>query len=770
MITAAIAVVFVILRNPFPQGEETNEPYPGVGVEIGQSGAGVSGNGEDGQPGTGVSGNNEPGQPGTGTPGINETGQSGTDIPNNSETVTSPETLIVWRDILPYISAQLTDAEELTALIDYALNRYRLAQVEGANIRTGRHTAADMLAFFNAIQTAQKVFEENTTPREENTTPRDEATTPREAIINLQHAIDDFRRVIIDPDNRYRPFLHEMAIGEDIPQKYHLRGAWIATVVNIDWPSAEARGTTPAHVDLQKYELRQRFDEMAALGFNAVIFQISPTGDAFFRSAVSPWSVWLTGETNFAGELLDSGGVEFDPLAYAIQLARERTMEVHAWFNPYRVTHTVNNYRNIILSSTGEYVTSLTQIRDEWSQIPGTAFYLFGDYIKLGENRYVVDPAAPGVREWITRRVMEVVENYDIDAVHFDDYFYPSDFPITDTYARYNVSGHADTVAGRADFRRQQTEHMIRDVGTAIRATAPWVKFGISPGGVWKSAPQGNTGLDGGGFDAGTGSPSTTTWSNYHSSFADTRRWVIENYIDYLTPQIYWEWTHPSAPYGYIADWWARLFRDYGRDGHLRNSRSEYTHAQLFIGVGLYRMDNQYASTPVTIPQKWRNMPGYENEGQRTFLRQEAYNLGNSDIHGSMIFSQNHMRPGRGQGMGETLSTQRETLWRYPALVPPMPHLNGFTPSRPGNVIIGEYFISWKNTETNPNPLVTPRYFVVYRSHNERINLNDPGNIFAIVPAVSGNLDYTLAIPEGTGGYYYVVTAVNRLHDESLPG
>ncbi|MCL2286179.1 MAG: family 10 glycosylhydrolase [Firmicutes bacterium] len=671
--------------------------------------------------------------------------------------------------MLKYIPQELTYEAKLKALISYAQNRYRLAETPGANIHSGRHNAADIQALATAIQSAQEVLE--------NTPLSD--TEAVEAIEVLSSATDNFMYAVVDPRGNYRPFMHTIAQGENYPVKRHLRAAWVATVLNIDWPSVEARGTTPAHVDLQKYELRQRFDEIAELGFNAVVFQISPTGDAFFRSQISPWSAWLTGETNFTGHLLDSSGAEFDPLEYAINLARVRNIEFHAWFNPYRITHTLEQYTGrIILSSTGQYVTSLAQIRQEWSQIPGTAFYLFGDYVKLGENRYVVDPAAPGVRDWIVRRVMEVVENYDIDAVHFDDYFYPSGFQITDTFARYNtpehnlISGQAfpNTTLGQANWRRENTEMMIRDVGTAVRETAPWVKFGISPGGVWKSAAEGNTGLDGGGYNAGTGSASTTTWSNYHSSFADTRRWVIENLIDYLTPQIYWDWDHNSAPFGVIAEWWGRLFHDFGPNGTLRNSRGQYTHAQLFIGLGLYRMDNLYRTQAVSIPNKWRNSPGFENEGMRTFLRQEAYSIGNPNISGTMTFTQNHMRPGRGNGMRETMETLRATMWRYPALVPVMPHLGGTAPSAPANVVISGNTISWNNTEESTCQMVAPRYFVIYRSDNERININNPANIAAIVPAVPGQVSYTWELPEGAENYYYVITAVNRLHDESPPG
>ncbi|MCL2386953.1 MAG: family 10 glycosylhydrolase [Defluviitaleaceae bacterium] len=703
-----------------------------------------------------------------------ETGAVGETVPAYEEAELETEAEIIWHMLPEYIPAELSYPQQLNALITYARNRYDWAAAEGANIQTGRHPVSAMRNFSNAIQAAE-AFSAEYNENGENENLSDSQT--REATETLHRAIETFRNTIIDPYGRYRPFLETIAHGEDVPQKHHLRAAWIATVLNIDWPSAQARGTTPAHVDLQKYELRQRFDEIADLGFNAVVFQISPTGDAFFRSEISPWSAWLTGETNFTGELLDSNGEEFDPLEYVITLARARNIEVHAWFNPYRITHTIGNYRDITLSSTGERVTSLSQIRDEWSGIPNTAFYLFGDYVKLGENRYVVDPAAPMVRDWIVQRVLEVVENFDIDAVHFDDYFYPANFPITDTFARYNTPEHnwvsnvafPNTNQGLADWRRENTEMMIRDVGAAIRETAPWVKFGISPGGVWKSAAEGNTGLDGGGYNAGTGSASTTTWSNYHSSFADTRRWVVENLIDYLTPQVYWEWTHSTAPYGVISEWWARLFEDFGLDGHLRNSLGEYTNAQLFIGVGLYRMDNTYRSAAVTVPHKWRNSAGFEYEGMRTLLRQEAYNLGHPHISGSMLFSQHQMRPDRGHGMRTTMETLHNTMWRYAALVPPMPHLGGTAPSPPANIIIADNIISWKNTEISTSQLQAPRYFVIYHAPTENININNPANILAIVPAIPNQVYYFWELPENVTSHHFAVTAVNRLHDESRP-
>jgi len=653
-----------------------------------------------------------------------------------------------------------TPRDFLQDRIHFAMNRLTQAKTPGAVVSMGRWHQADINILDAAIQSALASLDENMTMAQANA-----AWEP------LQRAVQDFNEAIIDPRGDYRPFLDYIALGEDVPQIRSMRGAWLSTVMGIDWPSAAARGTTPAHVDRQKAELRLRFEEIAGLGYNAVIFQISPTGDAMFRSELSPWSAWLTGETNFVGELIDSQGNIFDPLQYAVELSREMNLELHAWLNPYRITHRPISYTRagIINSSTGQPVTSLNDIRQEWSNIPGTAFYLFDEYVHLGDGWMVIDPGRPGSRQWVVDRVIEVITNYDIDAIHFDDYFYPEDFNDRQTFLTHNtaennkISGivFPDTPQGRNDWRRENTTMMIRDVRDAIREHAPWIKFGVSPGGVWRSSAEGNTGLDGGGFNAGTGSASTTSWSNFNSSWADTRKWVIENYIDYLTPQVYWDFNSPTAPFGIISEWWGRLVHDFGPDGSKRNSQGEYTTTQMFIGLGLYRMEGN-------PPAKWNN--NNENEGTRTYLRQEAFVLGNPNISGSMAFTQNQMRPGRENGLWETMLELNATLWRYPALIPAMPHMGGIAPTAPRNVVVSGSTISWENTELSTSPFQAPRYFVIYRDDYFDVDLNNPANIVAIVPAVPGQVYYTFTADSHLGSGHFVVTAVNRLHDQSDAG
>jgi hypothetical protein len=165
---------------------------------------------------------------------------------------------------------------------------------------------------------------------------------------------------------------------------------------------------------------------------------------------------------------------------------------------------------------------------------------------------------------------------------------------------------------------------------------------------------------------------------------------------------------------------------------------------------------------------KWNN--NNENEGRRTLLRQEAYNLGNPNIGGSMIFTQNQMRQGRENGMGDTMEALRDGLWRYPALVPTMPHLGGTAPSSPQNITVNGNVLQWENTEASTSPLVKPRYFVIYRYTDLWVDINEPSNIAAIIPAVDGAIHYEWEIGAADLSYSFVVTAVNRLHDESPPG
>jgi uncharacterized lipoprotein YddW (UPF0748 family) len=290
------------------------------------------------------------------------------------------------------------------------------------------------------------------------------------------------------------------------------RGVWVATVGNIDWPSRPGLSTQE-----QQAELLELLDRAAAMHLNAVIFQVRPAADALYASRLEPWSEYLTGVQGQAP-------VPFwDPLRFAVQEAHARGLELHAWFNPYRArvgSAKPDTARNHISRTHPELVRQ------------------YGSYLWL-------DPGEPKVREWSTRVVMDVVRRYDVDGIHIDDYFYPYrerapgggelDFPDDRSYARYRKAGGR---LARDDWRRHNVDLFVHGVYTQIKAAKPWVKFGISPFGIWRSGqPASVTGLDA-----------------YSELYADSRKWVREGWLDYNTPQLYRELAR-----GHTAQlrWWA---------------------------------------------------------------------------------------------------------------------------------------------------------------------------------------------------------------------
>lgn len=297
------------------------------------------------------------------------------------------------------------------------------------------------------------------------------------------------------------------------PLQRELRGVWIATVNNIDWPS---RRTLP--VDSMKAELLQLIDRAAQLHFNAIVFQVRPAADALYRSRIEPWSPFLTGAMGLA----PAGG--FDPLAFVIKESHARGMQVHAWFNPYRA-----GFVNRSWVTTSEHVS---QKHPDWVRKYGSFYWM--------------DPGIPEVRQYSLSVIKDVVRRYDVDGVHIDDYFYPYvekdsvtkediPFPDDDSYKAYrNAGGTLDL----GDWRRENVNQLIRGMDEEVHALKPWVLVGVSPIGVYRP------GIPSGGFDA------------YASIYCDSKKWLNEGWVDYYVPQIYWT-TASKNPYAPVLKWWA---------------------------------------------------------------------------------------------------------------------------------------------------------------------------------------------------------------------
>ncbi len=331
------------------------------------------------------------------------------------------------------------------------------------------------------------------------------------------------------------------------------RAAWVSTVLNLDWPSrASAEIPDDARrAQVQKDELLRILDRARELGLNAVILQVSPTADAFYRSDRQPWSAWLTGRLG-----KDPG---FDPLRFAIAEAHKRGLKLHAWLNPYRVA----------MDASAE---SRRALADTPAGAPKSVYRIHPEWVGVAAGRLVLDPGVPAARRWIGEIAAEVVRKYDVDGVQFDDYFYyetPTS-PLDDaaTFRRYGAG-----FKSKADWRRHNTTLLVEDIHRRIKAIKPHVRFGVSPGGVWRNR-----------IDDPRGSATQAGKTNYDGDFADTRRWVKEGVVDYIAPQVYWSFGRKAAPYGEIVRWWADTVKG--------------TKTDLYIGMALYRAGEATASEP----------------------------------------------------------------------------------------------------------------------------------------------------------------------------
>ncbi|MEP0548701.1 MAG: family 10 glycosylhydrolase [Rhodothermales bacterium] len=292
------------------------------------------------------------------------------------------------------------------------------------------------------------------------------------------------------------------------------RGAWVATVDNIDWPTRPGLSTAE-----QQAELRALLDRAVLLNLNAIVFQIRPTADAFYASPHEPWSAYLTGQQGQPPEPY------YDPLAFAVEEAHRRGLELHAWFNPYRAYHP---------TAKGELAAS------HISRTHPEVVHQYGDLLWM-------DPSEPVVVDHSLRVILDVVARYDIDGVHLDDYFYP--YPVTDSLDQtvpfpdstswMRAVAEGNTLS-RDDWRRQSVDRFVERLYDEVKAAKPWVKVGISPFGIWRP-----------GYPA-----SVTGFDAYAAIYADARKWQQAGWVDYFTPQLYWSIDSKGQSYPALLDWW----------------------------------------------------------------------------------------------------------------------------------------------------------------------------------------------------------------------
>jgi uncharacterized lipoprotein YddW (UPF0748 family) len=364
------------------------------------------------------------------------------------------------------------------------------------------------------------------------------------------------------------PVLQVSAALDEAPEA-ELRGLWVATVVNIDYPS---KATTDPEV--LKSEAVKILDRAEDMRLNAVFLQVRPTADALYKSKLFPWSKYLTGSQGLAP---DNG---FDPLEFWIAEAHKRGIEIHAWINPYRITKK----------------TAKEAKHDLASLSPSNPARLRGDLVvKYTDGNLYFNPGIPEVRQLVIDGVLEIVDNYDIDGIHFDDYFYPGkDFDDKAAFAKYGA-GYSNV----NDWRRANVNTLISDLSKALKQHPKKVRFGISPFGIWANKSANPLGSD------------TNGMQSYYDQYADTRKWVKDGLLDYIAPQLYWNIGFKAADYSKLLSWWSDTVSGTGVD--------------LYIGQAAYRCGGTDPAGP------WYGV----SELQKQLRLNEEY----SQVGGSIFFS-----------------------------------------------------------------------------------------------------------------------------------
>ena len=336
----------------------------------------------------------------------------------------------------------------------------------------------------------------------------------------------------------YTPEINNAQAAEET----ELRGVWVSTIANIDYPP---KATTDSGV--LKNEIDKVLDNCEAMGFNAIFFQVRPCGDAFYKSEIFPWSKYLTGKQGLAPN------DDFDPLQYIVEKAHERGMQLHAWINPYRITNSS--------SDNGKLAANNPAVLN-----PGIV-------LTDGSGKMYYNPGDSTAMDIIVRGAVEIVEKYDVDGLHMDDYFYPDgNFNDDVTYSFYK-----DQYPDRDNWRRENVNKLVRTLDEKLHAVRPEIQFGISPRGIWANKSQMAEGSN------------TKGSSSYFDIFADSRAWVKNEWVDYIMPQLYWNIGYEIADYSVLSDWWADVV--------------EGTDVKLYIGEGAYR------TTSSSLPA-WKGSAG----------------------------------------------------------------------------------------------------------------------------------------------------------------
>lgn len=469
--------------------------------------------------------------------------------------------------------------------------------------------------------------------------------------------------------------------------KREFRGVWIHTV-----QQSQYKTMTP--IEMQRYFI-DMLNQFQQAGINALVFQVRPQADAFYKSNLEPWSRFLTGEQGL------EPNPEWDPMAFLIRECHARNIEFHAWLNPYRVT----NSENEKLSENHIYWK-----HPEW-------------FVKYGKQIYF-DPGMPECRNYIRQVVKDIVTRYNVDAIHMDDYFYPYPisgevFPDDETFRAYGASQGFDATQKNA-WRRNNVNLLISELKETIFKTKPWVRFGISPFGIYRNSSSHESGSK------------TSGLQNYDDLYADVLLWAKNSWIDYIVPQLYWEIGHKQADYSTLTKWW-----------------SEHVNTEhLYIGQSVVR-------TMQAVDSK----TGDQNQLRSKLEQVKA----TPTIQGNCWWNGYDLL----RNEGGILDSLKNNYYKYPALMPAFTSMDGIDPL-PIKKLWAEwtpegYFLYWLPQE-DKDPMNMPEHYCIYRfKSGEKINLNDPSKIVAITNQTA----YQLPYDKGKVKYIYAITTIDKYNLES---
>lgn len=504
--------------------------------------------------------------------------------------------------------------------------------------------------------------------------------------------------------------------------KNQLRATWIATVANIDFPSKESLNDGVITKDEYMKDFTKILNRVQEMNLNTVIFQVSPMLDSWYKSDINPWSQYLTGkqgvEPNFG---------EWDSLKWSIEETHKRGLEFHAWINPYRVTNNPKDER-----SKNEQLADLAD--SNFAKMNPELVYEFN-------NKLYLNPGEIEVIDHVKNTVSEVIQKYDVDAIHFDDYFYPykysslgenEDLPDVETF-KTNDGGISDI----SEWRRDNVNQMIEKVSGVIdkynKENDRAIEFGISPFGIWGHANK----TEGVGSDTPVGSTSS------YEDYVDSLKWAQEGWVDYLIPQIYWSFASNSAPYGELVDWWANKF-------------SEIEESHLYIGHANYK-----------------NLTGADDTDWKNYdeiLAQLRFNQKYEEVKGSSFFSFRNLWINEEEvySVNNEFIKNLEKYFNVPANVPAKPWLDRKKTKPLKNIDMERMDdcieLSWDDTNKDS------RFYVIYREdgNKESIDITNPNNIIGRIGREVGTSfkDITVNLENE---YTYGVTILDDSGNETEP-